>query len=74
MFYHYIYDTFIVGVVEVNFTKDVYIIPNKPITNSCVEHEDSLSLPAAIQIQLSKPASVAVSLIVSVMEQGIQSK
>ena len=57
-----------------NFTKDVYVIPNKPTTNSCVEHENSLSLPPPIQIQLSKPASVAISLVVTVREQSTQSK
>ena len=57
-----------------NFTKDAYIIPNKPTTNSCTEHENGLSLPPPIQIQLSKPASVEISLVVTVKEQGTQSK
>lgn len=57
-----------------NFTKDVYIIPNKPTTNSCIEHEDSLPLPPAVQIQLNKPASVAISLMVTVKEWGTQSE
>ena len=61
-------------VIEVNFTKDVYIVPNKLKTNSCVESEDGLSLPPLIQVQLNKPASVVVSLVVTVNKQGTQSK
>ena len=57
-----------------NFTKVAYVIPNKAITNSCVEHENGLSLPPPIQLQLSKPASVTISLVITIEEQGTQSK
>ena len=62
------------GFIEVAFTQDFYVIPNAPINDSCEREEHSLPLPAAIQLQLNKPASVVIAVNVTVKGEDTQCK
>ena len=48
-------------------------MPNVPINSSCVR-EHSLPLPPAIQLQFNKPASVEVSVNITVKGEDMQCK
>ena len=54
------------GFIEVAFTNSMYIIPNAPENSSCARDEHSLPLPPAVQLQLNKPAPVAITVNVTV--------
>ena len=54
------------GFIEVAFTDSRYTVPNVSKNSSCARDEDSLPLPPAVQLQLNKPASVVITVNVTI--------
>jgi len=61
-----------IGFIEVAFTQNLYSIPNAPENTSCVTKENSLPLLPPVQLKLDKPASVEVSVNVTVKGEDLQ--
>ena len=62
------------GFIEVAFTNSMYTVPNGSENGSCVRDEHSLPLPPAVQLQLNKPAPVAITVNVTVKGEDTQCK
>ena len=62
------------GFTKVAFTQTLYSIPRAPTNNPCVREERSLQLPPPVQLQLNKPATVLVSINLTVKGVDIQCK
>ena len=60
--------------IAVAFTKSSYAVPNASVNGSCVRDEHSLPLPPAVQLQLNKPAPVAITVNVTVKGDDTQCK
>ena len=62
------------GFIEVAFTESSYTVPNASVNGSCVRDEHSLPLPPAVQLQLNKPATVVITVNVTVKGEDTQCK
>ena len=52
----------------------MYTIPRAPVNDSCVREAHSLQLPPPVQLQLNKPASVELTVNVTVKGEDTQCK